>query len=651
MILVFFILSLIIGSPIIKDNTIIHGNDLMVGTSNYVYLKESIIKYHTFPQWNPFMGQGLPIVNDPLNNFLNPFIFLLFMILPFIIAVKTFIILCIFFSGIFFYILSRYFKIGSLFSLLASATYMSSGFLAARIIAGHFEWILAYSIIPLLYYALIRLFDKKNIFWSGTISMIITIFIFSGNLYVAYYSLLVMLFCSIYFLIQSSRKRNNKKESFKIIKYLISSVILIPFFSAAKVLPMLEISQDLIRNYNPFLGSQNIFSIIYNFFIPSNVLFKNLGLENYVASPYLWWESFAYIGPFILIGMVIFLAYIKKIKNQYIYLLLYLSLLLTLYSFLDNILNPFYWFIKEIPALETFRVPSRIFIMLTPLVLLISTLGFYYFFERTKKIYFKLLILVFLVLNLASTIFIFHNFYYTKIFPPINKNFYSLLDYLKLHDNSYYYVAQSIFFQNQLPLYYAIGNHQKIFDPMGGWGLKGNPAGSYATTDFTGTTAYKDVYPKYFIYPDNYSPPKTFDAKIIKTIGNANLYKSPLYTPYAYLTKNVNSIVLRKNDDINIKKISIGVNTINVTVYSPSNLYNLVLFETNFKNWNVRIDGQRATIQDYRFLAVNTKQGTHTYTFIFFSIYFVVGFFISLAVLILWFFIGLRTQLLEIFKH
>lgn len=623
----------------------------MVGSSNYVYFKESLLKYHSFPQWNSFEGQGLPIVNDPLNNFLNPFVFVIFMVLPFLVAVKVFFVLCVFFSGIFFYLLSRYFKVGKMLSLLSSITYMSSGFIAARIIAGHFEWVLAYPLIPLFYYSFLNLLSRKNVLWIGITSLTITLFIFSGNLYVAFYSLFIMFFSFIYLLTKMVFKKGEKKDSLGKIQYLIICLILVPFFSAAKILPMIEIRQDLVRNYNPFLGSQNIFSIIYNFFLPSQNIFKHLGLDNYVASAYLWWESFAYVGPAFFVGIFIFFYYKKKIKNESINLFLYLSILLFLYSFLGNPLNPFYWLVKAFPSLQTFRVPSRIFISLIPPILIISIVGINYLYEKTKKIFVKTLIILLLTLNLISTIFIFQEYYHAKIFPPINKNFYSLLDYLKKEDNSYFYVAQSIFFQNQLPLFYAIGNHQKIFDPMGGWGLEGNPAGSYATTDFTGTAPYKDVYPKYFIYPKNYSPPKVFNARIIKTIGDANLYKSPLYTPYAYLTKNIDSIVLRQKNDINIKKISIGVNKIDVIAYSPSNSYNLVLFETNFKDWNVKIDNQKTRILDYRFIAVPAKSGTHTYSFTFFSETFRTGVVLTLLSLMIWGLFIFKRYFMKLFEN
>ena len=610
----------------------------MVGTSSYVFIRESLLKYHIFPQWNSYIGTGIPLASDPLNNFLNPFISLIFISLPFILAVKTFLLLSVLFSGIASYLLLKYFRIEKIFALLSSIVYMCSGFLIARIDAGHFEWIAAYPLIPLFFYLVFKTIDKKNILYSGLLAIVLTLFFFSGNLYAVFYGFLsiiaLILFLGIKFL------ATRKKIFATSILYLLFSCVMLPFFSFAKLLPVAEFSSEILRGFNPYLGSQNIPSVLFNLFLPAQDLFKFLSLDKYLISSYFWWESFAYIGPLFLLGILAFFYNRRKIKldlNPVIFLLI----VFLLYSFLGSLYSPFYWLVKYIPPLQAFRIPSRIFMFVIPLIIVVGNVGLASLWQ--KRYLLKLAILILLVLNLLSVYSVFKSFYYTRNFPPINKNFYSLLNFLKINDKSHYYIAENINFENQLPLYQSINNHQKIFDPNGGWGVKDNPAGKYVLAEVISNYVDNDVRPKYFIYPSNYSPPKIFNAKVIKEENGAKLYEGSRYTPYAYVTEKINQIPLVTEDDKNIKKITIGINKIEIIAYSPDNNHFLTLLEANFSNWGLSLDGIKKNILKNRFLVTKMEKGIHSYSYYYFSYEFILGLFISVASILSWLFIiGLR---------
>jgi len=616
----------------------------MLNVSDWVFIKESLFKYHTFPQWESYGGLGTPIINNPLNSFFSPLVFIPFLILPFILATESILVLSIFLSGVFFYLLTRYFKIGKIISLLASMTYMASGFMSGRITAGHFEWILAYPLIPLFILFLLILLDKKNILWAGLLSLLITLILFCGNVYVVIYCLIsissVILFLFIKILLKIDTKDKIKRQIF----FLIASLILTPFFSALKFFPMLSGRSYLIRNVNAFVGSQNIFSIVYNFFLPFPDLFKYFGLDKYIISSYLWWESYAYIGPFSLIGLMVFFILRKKINHQKIINpLIFLGFVLILFSFLGNPYSPFHWLFVFVPFFQNLRVPSRIFILIIPIVLILFALSLDYVYTKTNKIYIKPLIFLFLIINLTLVYKDFQTNYNAKGFPPINNNFVYLLNFLKTHDNSQYYIAQSVFFQNQLPTYLAIANHQKLFG--GGWGKNNNPGEEYASADFSSNYTYKDVYPKYFIYPVNYYPPKSFNVKTIKEMNTAKLYENSEYTPYAYTTENINEIKLGTSEDSNIKSVTIAINKINVTAYSRDNQHKLVLLETYFPDWELRVDNKQQNPINNRFLAAPMKKGTHVYSFVFFSISFLIGIVVSLIAFTVWLILVLRPKL------
>ena len=635
-----FVFAIIISLPFLKDTNPIRANDLMVGISSYAYIKESLVKFQTFPQWNSFIGTGIPLVSDPLNNFLNPLVIIPFLLFPFIASVKIILFLCVLLSGISCYLLNRFFQVGKVLSILTSATYMCSGFLIARIAAGHFEWIITYPFVPLFFFALFKLLDKKNILWAGVISLILTLFTFSGNLYAVFYSLLIMFFVSVYLLISYVFDKKNRNKLKRQVIFLSFSVFLFPLFSFAKLLPVTELLSSFSRSFDPFLGSQNIFSLIFNFFIPSEEIYKYFGIDNYLQSPYFWWESFAYIGPFFLAGIIAYLVYIKRVKKDLL-IVLYLVIVLILYSFLGNQLSPFYWLTKYIIPMQTFRIPSRIFLFIIPLFIILSNTGIAYMLKRRKKIYLEILIFILLSVNLFSVYNTFKFYYYTRNFPHINSNFFSLLDYLKNTEKNYNYIAENINFENQLPLYYSVHNQQKIFDPNGGWGLKDNPAGKYATAEVISTYKYNDVQPKYFLYPSKYSPPKVFETKIVKDINGTKLYENSKYTPYAYTSLDPNGIRLDINEDSNIKSLSINVNKISILAYSPDDVHFLILQENNFSDWKLKINKQEKNIVNNRFLVAKMEKGTHLYSYTFFSNKFIAGLFITIFSISLWLFIVL----------
>jgi hypothetical protein len=584
------------------------------------------------------MGTGIPIVNDPLTRFYNPLVFIPVLILPFVSAIKTVFFLCILLSGIFFLILSRYLKIEKLFGLLLSLTYMSSGFLIGRIVGGHFEWILAYPLIPLFYLVLLILLDKKNILWAGILSLIISLFILSGNIYVGFYSSMILLLIILFLIFKLFLKRAQIKGIVKQIFYLASCFVLFPLFTALKIIPVFELFQSATnnRNFDPFLGSQNIFSLVYNFFLPSQTLFKYLNLTSFIATPYYWWESFAYIGPFFVVGALIFFIFWSDMKKTTtLYLFAYLTVIFLLFSMLASPLSPFHWLFLALPILNVFRVPSRIFIFLIPLVLIFSYFGLEPIYQASKKKTLKAIIILLMILNLVSVYYIF-NSSYTKGFPLVNENYNALLDYLKQNDTSYYYIAQSVFFENQLPLYQTIENHQLVMDTSHDWEIKGSPEENYFYPDFDGSEVYRDIYPKYFLYPQGYSPPATFNAKIIRTEGNAYLYKDSLYTPYAYIANSANEIMLSDKDNANVKSIKIGVDRIDVEAYSPNNNSKLIVVESYSSGWTSTVDGRKTTILNERFLTVNAKKGLHEYSFMFSSVTFKLGLIISFLSILAW---------------
>src|SRR3972149_10377854 len=110
-------------SPFIFDKNIFKQNDLDGNLVNLLYIKNSLLSEHFFPQWNPYLNQGLPSVSDPLNSYLYPIIMLPIIIFETGLAIKITYFLSLLLSVFTFYILLRHIRIEKSISFLLSLTF------------------------------------------------------------------------------------------------------------------------------------------------------------------------------------------------------------------------------------------------------------------------------------------------------------------------------------------------------------------------------------------------------------------------------------------------------------------------------------------------------------------------------------------------
>lgn len=602
--LIFLGYFLILVYPVFRYDLFFRGNDLIANVGGFAYMSEIITKYRQIPHWNFYIGTGLPTLSDPLNSYFNPLIFILYTLFDFILATKILIGTLIFASGISFYFFCKKFRINSPMALLTSMTYMSSGYLVARLVAGHLEKLIAYALIPLLYYFIFSFIEdkKKNSISSLGVGFIFGLFLLSGSIYELLFGSIVLSFTYFYVLVKNM---NNFK---KIMTHAIS--VLLVFFLVAgwKLYPMMKYSQQLYKLSSPFEGSQNILSIIFSFFVfvGSKFNFGNI----FVKSPYRWWESFAFIGPLPLFTAIYYFFYQKDKNRLYI---LSLIVILCTYAMMGSPVSPFHWLFKLAPFLWNFHVPSRIFVYILPLLLLIYAL----IFSQNKRK--KIIAIVLMTVNLILVLFVFRKMYYSYNFLQLNPNYGLLLNALKKQDDSIYYVAQSSTFDYQLPLHIAVANHQKILNPTYGYIIGGSSYIKYHAIDELKSKQYDWIYPKYFIYPENITPPSYFKYKKIQQEGNAILYVNSQFTPYVAIvdaSKKTIPLVDLNFHDSQIISIQSEKDSLRIIADITAAKKKLIVHEQMIKGWEIYVDGIKGKLDEKaQFLGVEAQIGKHTYLF------------------------------------
>lgn len=600
------------------------SNDLIGDTSGLVYIKEAIVKEHVFPQWNPYINQGLPTIADPLSSFYNPLVALAILIFPFQIALRVIIFIAIFVSGLSCYLLLKSLKVSRLISLFHSLFFISSGFLVARIIAGHFELIVSYPLIPIFFLLLIRLLKNKDIVTSIYLSLIISLFLFSGAVYLFYYASILVISTAGYIGVKAFINREIKE--LKIIILIVFTIGFTFLTSAIKILPMIESNSLFVKQLAPYLGSQNFYSMLYNLFLPSNNFFHYFRLSSYISNPYPWWESYAFVGIGPSLGLVLFVMNIDKIKFKYIFFFSYLAVVIVLFLMINNTWNPFYWLVKELIFLQKFRIPSRIYSFLIPILLIFSSISFDYFLVK-YKLRKNFLILVLLVFFTYLSLTSYRNMLESEGKREINQNYSNLIAYLKENDpGNNFYIAQNVLFENQLPQYELVANHQKLLNSNYGFVLKNSSVFEYILLDFYNkNNKFTDIIPKYFIYPCKISIPQVFKANLVKRNDDTCLYRSTNFSSLAYISNYEDSLSIEsglKGYNIETKY---GINSITTKITGINDKTKLTVLESNYPGWQLKVDGKKEKLLSNKYLAAKIKPGKHVYNFSFQSQPFIIG--------------------------
>lgn len=632
-IILIFIITIIICLPFIMDGSILKTNDLSGNVVNLVYIKKMLIEHGVFPKWNPLLNEGIPIVADPLNTFYNPIILLTFLVFPLFISIKLTYIISIFLSGLFFYFLLKQLNIERNISLPLSFTFMSSGYMAARIYAGHLEKILSYPLVPLLLLSILILLKKGGIKWSGIVAGILTLFVFSGAIYETLYAFIVLgsiiiLYIGIFIV------KQDKKYIPKIL-FLLISCFLFMFFSAVKILPLTEISTYILHVSDPFRGSQSFISLLYNLFFPYNGLYLIFGISNFNPNtPYFWWESYAFIGslPFFCLFLIPFI--IKKGALSELKIFSFLLFVIISFSMLGSPLNLFTWIFNNISFLQQFRIPSRIFLFLIPVILTLNAIVLNYFYKTKGRIT-KIVIIAILSINFLNVLASFNAKIYRNSFiytPPIS-DLQDILNQVKKLDDSYYLIGQSQFFTDGVPIYPAINNEQLIYNHNYGYLLK--------KTYSLSPNSYLAIAPKYYIFPKTSKPPSSITyKKIYQGSKGSKLYKNKNYTAYVDIYSGAAGKLKKiSTENMNLKNVEIMPDKITVTADSTKNNQTLLILESFAPGWKAVIDNkQNLKLLKNDFLNIPLEKGEHTYTFTYHSTSFIAGFLISFFSFLFWLF-------------
>lgn len=600
-----FVFTIVLMLPFLFDPLINRASDLDGNITQVLYIKNTLINHHMFPQWNPYINQGLPISADPLHSAFHPFVLPAFIFFEPHTAVKMLYFISLYSGGIGLYFLLKRLKISPSLNLLIACTYMSCGYFSSHMVAGHFEKILSFGILPWFIASLYEVFIQPRQLTIIFTAIGMTLMLFSGDLYNTLYACILIMMMGIF------------SRSMKIMSASVQILIYVFLLGAIKLIPLIELQNFIGKVREPFAGSQNFISMVYYFFIPFKSLYWFLGVGEYLKTGFAWWEKISYIGPFILLGMMLFLADQKKYVHQVSKFFMILLIALIALSMPQAYWNPYHWIIRYVPYLQLFHVPSRVFGMLTVIFLSMAALGFEKWYKKGNS-YTRVAIIGLVLFNLLSTGIFFICIVNYKNMPLTHSDSSTeLIRNIKRRDDRTYYIAQYLQ-KDPLQQYKLIGMGQKILNSNYGLQLKNSPAAAFTQFDFT-HASYSDIQPMYIVGGgESIRIPHGAHPKGILRENDLVLYENSEGDSYATLAKSgkvVDSVLIKPN------RISVNI--------TSSKEDQLTLLESSYPGWSVYEDGKNIKLIPGRFLQTTVKKGKHTYTFKFQSSPFLIGLGIS----------------------
>ncbi|MEO8608318.1 MAG: hypothetical protein ABI690_10570 [Chloroflexota bacterium] len=178
-------------------------------------VKIGLEHYGHIPMWNPYMGNGEPVINDAFSYLFNPF-----HSLPVLLAnsfaegtkIATYIALLI--AGYAMWTLAYMLGIGAVGRIATGALYLMNGAIAGKFYVGHFQLALSLAWPPLVLAALWWTLRGKNRLAPVSFGVAFALLFFTGNIYYVLHTLLCAAIIVVFHLIER-RQDISKKISFR----------------------------------------------------------------------------------------------------------------------------------------------------------------------------------------------------------------------------------------------------------------------------------------------------------------------------------------------------------------------------------------------------------------------------------------------------
>ncbi len=346
---------------------------------------QSILSGHV-PLWNHNLSNGFALLAEGQAGVFYP-LNLIYLFLPFTLAVNIGFFLNFFLAGFFTYLYARALSLSRLASIFSALAFSFSGFFIFHI--KHLNMINAAIWVPLIFYLIEKyFFSQKKKRFLVFIALVFSIQFFAGHPQISYLSVIsgfvyfLLRFC---FEITDLKKVSVDEWIIKILLPWIFIGVMALGLSAIQFLPTLEISALSERNtwIDYETSTNNIFPPRQILTVLNPYLFGNAAINNLDGHyQYLdiFWENNCYFGflsaIFAILALICLIKSDKRVRLFAVMIFILLFFIFGRYNFLYI----FVWLI--LPGLKFFRFSQRFILPLMLIFSILAGVGF----DLVKKI-------------------------------------------------------------------------------------------------------------------------------------------------------------------------------------------------------------------------------------------------------------------------
>ncbi|MFC1698408.1 YfhO family protein [Candidatus Omnitrophota bacterium] len=226
--IIFLLVGVAWAVPLLKNIENWGSMDWDQFTFWYAVPRESILRYHQFPLWNPYSNGGNVLLAHPHSAFLSPLYIFVLLFGP-IIGLKLEIIIHLLIGMFGMFLLSKHLRLAKFATYLPAFVYMLSTIFTLHLTEGHLEW-LTMAFIPWLFLFFLKGLKHDKYIYAGIGSL--ALIIMSGGVYVSSILAIMLFLYSCLSAIQ-----NKSIKPLKIVGIIFIGAF---FLSAIKLIPMLE---------------------------------------------------------------------------------------------------------------------------------------------------------------------------------------------------------------------------------------------------------------------------------------------------------------------------------------------------------------------------------------------------------------------------
>lgn len=311
--------------------------------------RQSILQYHQFPFWNPYVCGGSAALADPEFSLLSV-TFIPELLFGVVTGIRVSIWLCLALTSLGTLFLSRRLQLSPLAGCLAAIVVTASSGLILKLVEGHETIVFAFMWVPWILGAWVTAYRVQQITWSGTLltGIFLALTFYQGGIYILSY--LAVAFFGLIILV---------RRPVEALKTTLMAAVWAAGLSAFKLLPVVWWLKEFPDR--DFVGSTSTWSYLSAIFL-GRYLHGATVLPHQVSG---WHEYGAYIGP--IVALLSLIGLVSGWRTRLTRILAIAGLTAIILSAAGPALEPIF---QKIPFIPRSNVSRLAFIAVVPLSLL-----------------------------------------------------------------------------------------------------------------------------------------------------------------------------------------------------------------------------------------------------------------------------------------